>query len=97
MQERGINLHTVVDMTATLCDAVAALHCRYATTIENLVQERGINVHLQHDLVEVRGASREAVFNQMGPDCTPMGQQVVMGYDMLHVTPPQGEPHRRLR
>jgi hypothetical protein len=65
--------------------------CRYATTIENLVAERGINVHLKTELVEVRGSSQEAVFNRMGHDFKPTGEQVVMHYDMLHVTPPQGE------
>jgi hypothetical protein len=64
--------------------------CRYATTIENLVADRSINVHLKTELVEVRGASQEAVFNALGPDCSPTGEQVVMHYDMLHVTPPQG-------
>jgi sulfide:quinone oxidoreductase len=77
-----------VQVTAHSC---FVLLYRYATTIENLVQDRGINVHLQRELVEVRGRSREAVFNVMGPGCTPTGDQVVMSYDMLHVTPPQGE------
>ncbi|WIA37719.1 hypothetical protein OEZ86_014601 [Tetradesmus obliquus] len=63
---------------------------RYAATIESLVEERGIDVHLKTELAEVRGASQEAVFNLMGPDCRPTGEQTVMRYDMLHVTPPQG-------
>ena len=63
---------------------------RYLETIQKVVSERDINVNLQSELVEVRGEAQEAVFNRMNPDCTPTGEQFVLHYDMLHVTPPQG-------
>lgn len=39
---------------------------RYATTIQQVVSERGINVELRTNLVEVRGLQQEAVFEVLG-------------------------------
>lgn len=85
------HLPCVSQLTHVTWFAYCILTCSYAATIESLVEERGIDVHLKTELAEVRGASQEAVFNLMGPDCRPTGEQTVMRYDMLHVTPPQGE------
>jgi sulfide:quinone oxidoreductase len=62
---------------------------RYAATIEKLVAARGINVQLSRNLVEVRGAAQEAVFEVLGPNGQAVGEEVAK-YDLLHVTPPQG-------
>lgn len=54
------------------------------------MRERGVDVQLRRNLVEVRAASQEAVFEVLeGPDCAPVGE-AVLHYDLLHVTPPQG-------
>lgn len=62
---------------------------RYVNTINDIVSSRDINVQLNHHLVEVRGDLQEAVFNVLDAQRQPV-DQVVMHYDMLHVTPPQG-------
>jgi sulfide:quinone oxidoreductase len=62
---------------------------RYSATIENLVQERGVDVRLGYHLIEVRGEHQEAVFEKMS-ECQPTGEYEVIKYDFLHVTPPQG-------
>lgn len=60
---------------------------KYARTLSELVERRGIETQLGHELVEVRGPQREAVFQQLDT-----GSQVVLKYDMMHVTPPMGPP-----
>ncbi|GIW96308.1 MAG: pyridine nucleotide-disulfide oxidoreductase [Pirellulaceae bacterium] len=40
-----------------------------------------------HHLVEIRGDAREAVFENVNN-----GERMVMQFDMMHVTPPQGPP-----
>ncbi len=40
-----------------------------------------------HVLVEIRGEAKEAVFKNLES-----GEEVVVSYDMIHVTPPQGPP-----
>src|SRR5436190_1196462 len=43
-----------------------------------------------HNLIEIDGAAKKATFEIVGGD--KQGQRVVLDYDMLHVTPPQGAP-----
>jgi NADPH-dependent 2,4-dienoyl-CoA reductase/sulfur reductase-like enzyme len=62
---------------------------RYAETIQGLVKNRGIDVKLNTNLVEVRGPQKEAVFEIMGRYGQAVGEEVLR-YDLLHVTPPQG-------
>lgn len=59
---------------------------RYARTLERLVAERGIEVLLKHELKELRPDRREAVLKR------PEGDDLVLRYDMIHVTPPMGPP-----
>lgn len=60
---------------------------RYARTLRRLAEERGVTGHYRYNLVEVRQRSREAVFaNLDGKD------DLVLGYDLLHVTPPMSAP-----
>jgi sulfide:quinone oxidoreductase len=61
---------------------------RYARTLERIVEERGIDVLLKHELASLRPGSREAVFRRLGEG----GGEVVLTYDMIHVTPPMGPP-----
>lgn len=59
----------------------------YARALDRVVARRGIEVLFRHRLIAVRPDEREAVFaDEAG------GGEVVVGYEMLHVTPPQGPP-----
>jgi sulfide:quinone oxidoreductase len=63
---------------------------KYAATLERLVRERDIMTRFHHNLIAVRPRSREAVFTRSEPGGAP--EQVVMKYDLLHVTPPMSAP-----
>ena len=58
----------------------------YARTLNRVIERRGIETLYQHRLTAIRPDEREAVFADDG------GNEVVIGYEMIHVTPPQG-PH----
>lgn len=60
---------------------------RYARTLEAAVQRRDIDVCLQHDLIELRPETQEAVFQILDT-----GEQSTIKYDMIHVTPKMGAP-----
>jgi sulfide:quinone oxidoreductase len=60
---------------------------RYARTLEDVTSRRGIEVQLKQDLVELKPDSREAVFQHIET-----GEQQVIRYDMIHVTPKMGPP-----
>lgn len=62
----------------------------FARTLRQVVARYGITTHFAHELVEVRGDRREAVFRSLGGDGAPAER--VESFDMLHVTPPQGPP-----
>src|SRR5690606_9216946 len=55
--------------------------------LEKLVAERSIETTYGKDLVAVRPKSREAVFRDGAK-----GEELVLRYDLLHVTPPQSAP-----
>jgi sulfide:quinone oxidoreductase len=60
---------------------------KYRQALEQLIQRRGIETLFRHQLVEVRGATHEAVFENLDT-----AQRITLHYDMLHVTPPMGPP-----
>ncbi len=60
----------------------------YAKTLNAVVERRGIDARFQHVLTELRPDAKEAVFK----DAANGGAEVVIGYDMIHVTPPQRAP-----
>ncbi len=60
---------------------------RYAQTLDQVIARRGIETLYQHDLVEVRSATKEAVFRRLDT-----GEEVVLPYAMIHVTPPMSTP-----
>lgn len=60
---------------------------KYRDTLERIVKERDIRTHFRQELVEVRGAAREAVFRDLDN-----GAESVVPYSFLHVVPPQGPP-----
>lgn len=60
---------------------------KYRRTLERVVERKGIHTRFRSDLVELRPASREAVFANLDT-----GERSVVGWDMIHVTPPMGPP-----
>ncbi|HYL59651.1 MAG TPA: FAD/NAD(P)-binding oxidoreductase [Candidatus Acidoferrales bacterium] len=61
----------------------------YAAVLDTVVKRYGIDARFSHDLVEVRGDKKEAVFVKKDD---PAGARVTIGYDIMHVAPPQIAP-----
>jgi sulfide:quinone oxidoreductase len=59
----------------------------FAKTLNEVIARKGIETLFSHRLVEIRAAERKAVFERMED-----GEEVVLDYDMIHITPPQGPP-----
>ena len=57
----------------------------YATSLERIIERKQIDLRLEHNLKEVRPDKKEAVFDQLSS-----GEEIVIQYDMLHVTPKMG-------
>src|SRR3546814_185168 len=60
---------------------------KYAATLQQVVERKGIDVQFRHDLVAVDAGRREAHFRNLETD-----EIKVMPYDLLHVTPPMSAP-----
>ncbi|MCS6880193.1 MAG: FAD/NAD(P)-binding oxidoreductase [Oscillochloridaceae bacterium] len=60
---------------------------KYADALLQVVARKDIALHFQHELVEVRGEAREAIFHNLAT-----GEPVTVHFDMLHVTPPMSAP-----
>ncbi len=60
---------------------------KYRKTLEQVVERKGIEVRLKHNLVEVRPDAKEAIFENLET-----GEHSTIGFDMLHVTPPMSAP-----
>eukprot|EP00096_Caligus_rogercresseyi_P012124 TRINITY_DN4994_c0_g1_i1.p1 TRINITY_DN4994_c0_g1~~TRINITY_DN4994_c0_g1_i1.p1 ORF type:complete len:434 (-),score=68.13 TRINITY_DN4994_c0_g1_i1:126-1427(-) len=61
---------------------------KYADSLWEVVNERGINVNLRSNLIELKPDSREAVFQNMdAPE-----DLKTLPYEMIHVTPPMSAP-----
>ena len=62
----------------------------FARELRKVASRYGINVHYQHNLTAVDGNNRKATFEVVGGD--KKGESYTVGYDMLHITPPQSPP-----
>jgi sulfide:quinone oxidoreductase len=60
---------------------------KYREALEKVIADRGIQTCFRHSLIEVRGHTREAIFTQLDTE-----NEVVMKFDLLHVTPPMSAP-----
>lgn len=60
---------------------------KYRAALEKVVEQRGINTCFRQNLVEIRAASKEAVFQHLDS-----GAETIKKYDLIHVTPPQSAP-----
>ena len=61
----------------------------YAAPLREVVKRKGIDARYNHVLTEVRPQSREAVFKVSEGETS---REEVIGYGMLHVTPPMAAP-----
>lgn len=60
---------------------------KYRKSLEAVAARKQIDARFKHNLVEVRGAVKEAVFEHLDTK-----EQIVIPYDLLHVTPPMSAP-----
>src|SRR5260370_8176631 len=60
---------------------------KYRKALEKIIADRGMQTCFRHSLIEVRGDTREAIFTQLDTK-----EEVVMKFDLLHVTPPMSAP-----
>lgn len=61
---------------------------KYAAALtEQVVKPRQIEVHMKHDLVEIRADAKEAIIRNLDS-----GETLVQTYDMLHAVPPMSAP-----
>lgn len=60
---------------------------KYRKTLEAVAARKEIDTRFKHNLVEVRGAVKEAVFEHLDTK-----ERIVIPYDLLHVTPPMSAP-----
>ena len=60
---------------------------KYAASMDKVIARKGIETKYRHNLVELRPEVKEAVFKNLDS-----GEDVVLRYDMIHVTPPQSAP-----
>lgn len=63
----------------------------YANLLENVIQERNIEVQFRHNLKAIQSATKTAIFDVLDDDCNVI-DQVNYQYDMIHVAPPQSAP-----
>jgi sulfide:quinone oxidoreductase len=62
----------------------------FASALDKVVARYGIDTNFGHELIEVRGEQKEAVFRVAGAEGDDATR--VEPFDMLHVTPPQSAP-----
>ncbi|GAC1516494.1 MAG: FAD/NAD(P)-binding oxidoreductase [Gemmatimonadaceae bacterium] len=61
----------------------------FAAVLTEVIARYGIDVHFKRELIEVRPATKEAVFSLVGSD---RPETETIPYDILHVTPPMSAP-----
>lgn len=60
---------------------------KYANALDKVVKRKEIVTHYKHHLIELRPEKKEAVFANVDG-----GDNLVLSYDMIHVTPPMSAP-----
>ncbi|MCI4128684.1 NAD(P)/FAD-dependent oxidoreductase [Bacillus haynesii] len=60
---------------------------KYANALEKVIQRKDIQTMYKRNLIEIRPDSKEALFENLES-----GEQEVLTYDLLHVTPPMKAP-----
>jgi len=69
------------------CSAAGAIFSvkKYTDTLNKVLKRKEIVTHFKHNLIALRPEVKEAVFRNLDTN-----EEVVMRYEMIHVTPPQG-------
>jgi sulfide:quinone oxidoreductase len=77
--------------TVMFCSAVGAIFPvpAYAESLLKVVKRKDIQLKFKHNLKAIRAEAKEAVFDVTTDEGV---QQVVVPYDMIHVTPPMSAP-----
>lgn len=80
-----------VNSTVRFCTAGNRIFgiAEYAEVLEDVVDRYNIDVRFSHNLIEVRGEEKEAVFEVKTETNT---EQVTLPFDMIHVAPPMSAP-----
>lgn len=60
---------------------------KYREVLESVAERKKVDIRYRHNLVEIKADSKEAVYQHMDD-----GSEVIIKYDMVHVTPPMGPP-----
>lgn len=76
-----------IDVLFTLAGPRLFAVDKYREILEQVADRKGVKPFYRHNLVEVRPNSKEAIYHHMETD-----EEVVIRYDLLHVTPPMGPP-----
>ena len=84
-RKRGIRDRTEITFGTGIAVMLGAKY--YGDVLAEVAADRGIDVRFKHDLTQIRPASREAVFHDIDND-----KEVVLSYDLIHVTPPMSAP-----
>jgi sulfide:quinone oxidoreductase len=84
----GVGVNTQV----IFCSALAKLYPvkAYNATVEWIVERRGIETRLLHNLIEVRPEEQVAVFEVRSEGKEPAREEI--RFDLLHVVPPMAAP-----
>jgi sulfide:quinone oxidoreductase len=81
-----------VNSRVIFCSALAQLYPvkAYNATVERIVERRGIETRLLHNLIEVRPEEQVAVFEVRSEGKEPAREEI--RFDLLHVVPPMAAP-----
>ncbi|XP_065839419.1 sulfide:quinone oxidoreductase, mitochondrial-like isoform X3 [Oscarella lobularis] len=60
---------------------------KYAATLNQVAKCKDVNLNFRHNLVEVKGKSKEAIFENLDTQ-----EKKTVKYDFMHVTPPMSPP-----
>merc|ERR1711974_5463 len=64
---------------------------KYRKSLDKLCDEKDITRNFGHNLIEVDGDQKKAVF-ELNPEFAGKGGNVTVDFDFLHVTPPMSAP-----
>jgi sulfide:quinone oxidoreductase len=84
-RRRGISANVVYGSATPTIYGVK----EYAAVLDTVVERYAIDARFNHDLVEIRPEKKEAIFVRKDD---PAKARVTIGYDIMHVAPPQIAP-----
>lgn len=64
---------------------------KYSAALTKIANDKGIDVHFCHNLIEIKPQNKEAVFEKLNSETDPK-KTVTMQYEMIHVVPPMSTP-----